>query len=1088
MPFVKTSDVFASEKGSKDIKLKSNNGAIVNLTNEKNTEIKNRILTTKDGIIANKTIQKLIILNDGEIEIEKNDTIDPEAEYDTTTQHHTGVLHNYTTISSKEKTGKITGGIIGDGYIYNYEGFVKDEDRDKQLAVYQLTPVSSTNIIANQAYYDLAASSRGVTNFRRYAKGVVEDTVNIDDGSHNGANANDDGRAIRLKTKTSESGPDLFNTSIDNGNFIENDTNEANESSKIAYNLIAFDGKPCSKNYVIKNDSGGSETIYSDGHNDIELKADSPKILKSSIHSLTGYKDGILGNLPSSGSAYGMITKTGTSEDFKANVIDKSKREADWGPADPVLIVDSDCSWYHGIFHLKEGGMIIKETGSMFGGDICLNCSDVTRLPNDSYGSKNYSATNGDQEVELEWQGGPKDKYNKPRLYLGNDSKVFFNLVNQNGENNVFSFYGNIASVGDQKTLTGNTTDKVIFEKGLVYIRGDCSRFTGSVQVYNGAEFIVRNNDDDFGKMFGGTYEVLNDSGVPDPNAEIIVKSNAGLRPLTLNTGTMRIQKDEGNEGENSQQKVNEINVGENGTVILEYGNTLLEKTTIKGNMELSGGEYVDFAGLDLDGGTILISGDKLETLKVTGEIKTGSSIKAWGNNIIDDIYFGTEKRDDGNYYSLNDGTTWEMYDGRGLEFYIDLDPSQNRSDRIIANSVNFTNPNIQKLEIPDYRVLNEPTEQIHVFQVLKLLEAKSDADYLKIALGSEAASKEIKGKYGTYKLYVEGGAGYVTLRTDKATTVGINDISPDKKNELTPEQLNILNNKFIPLQVMHMSGLTKVSEIYSMVCDTLGYSNKENILKHSFWNKSYGSIGKESTSSNKISTTEYGSIFGFDAKPIQLKNQNTYFMPTIFGNYTSRNMDYNLKKSKQNQWLFGGKLTWFNHRLRLDLLGSYESIKTNITPAQSLKSDIYSVGAKIGYSIDIGNLYKFIPELLSEYSLIRTKKFNLGSNIEGDNVAIRNKKINQINITPGINIVRNCKGWKASVGAHLHSKFGSSIKSMLNDQIIPVTKYKKNYMEYSIGINKVFQDQNKELGLKISKTTNGNNSLKATISAAIKF
>ena len=100
------------------------------LKNSDNVIKKTNCIISKDAIVINEG--NFIINNGAAVDLEKNDAVDapnPNVLYNSTTQQHTGVIHNYTTISGD-------GAIIGEGYIYNYAGFVEDEDKDMQLSVY----------------------------------------------------------------------------------------------------------------------------------------------------------------------------------------------------------------------------------------------------------------------------------------------------------------------------------------------------------------------------------------------------------------------------------------------------------------------------------------------------------------------------------------------------------------------------------------------------------------------------------------------------------------------------------------------------------------------------------------------------------------------------------------------------------------------------------------------------------------------------------------------------------------------------------------------------------------------------------------
>ncbi|MCL2695089.1 MAG: Ig-like domain-containing protein [Clostridiales bacterium] len=277
--------------------------------------------------------------------------------------------------------------------------------------------------------------------------------------------------------------------------------------------------------------------------------------------------------------------------------------EGDVPPVDPsivltkenvgILTLTGDHSWYRGVFNLSEDTVIVDETGALFGGNVNL-----------------YEGT------ILEWHGGVKDEYNKPRINM-TEATLDLRLVNRGGANDVFTFCG---------VIVGDPHSTAIVSEGTVYIKGDCSGFAGDAFVTSGTEFIVRQKTGVYeGKMFGGKIYVADALGEP---GQAIIKSNSGLGSVTIAQGTVTIEQDAA-DADNpvlTDTPIDGLTVGEDAKVILKYVDTKLTDTSVQGELEVAEGERVTFDNLLLDG-VLRLTGDDLAGVFFDGMFGIGGSI-----------------------------------------------------------------------------------------------------------------------------------------------------------------------------------------------------------------------------------------------------------------------------------------------------------------------------------------------------------------------------------------------------------------------------------------------------------------------------
>ena len=130
-----------------------------------------------------------------------------------------------------------------------------------------------------------------------------------------------------------------------------------------------------------------------------------------------------------------------------------------------------------------EDGSIKSDTGA---DKPVLRGSDQRSNIDRSGGEKTDRNNSGDS-TEFEWQGGSKDEYNKPSIYINGNSTLYLDQYENGNGDLIFSFYGG---------MSGIEQDRLIFEHGTVAIKGDAGGFKRNIDLAEGSKFEIRNSDD----------------------------------------------------------------------------------------------------------------------------------------------------------------------------------------------------------------------------------------------------------------------------------------------------------------------------------------------------------------------------------------------------------------------------------------------------------------------------------------------------------------------------------------------------------------------------------------------------------------
>jgi hypothetical protein len=777
----------------------------------------------------------------------------------------------------------------------------------------------------------------------------------------------------------------------------------------------------------------------------------------------------------------------------------------DEGTGDPVAIFAGDNSWFNGVFSLEHGGAIIDNRGSMFGGQINLGRVEGTyptaQALHEALNSSDESIKNAalisvetTPATEFESQGGAKDEYNRPSVYMNGNATMYFNIPEDENGDRVFSWYGDIHST---------PYDRIIFQQGRVLVKGDCSGFQGKIGVCQGAEFKIASSDEtsssDYkGVMFGGSYEVVDENGVPVPDGKITVDSSSGLKPLILTSGTMVIKDESG--GDEEKHTIDDITVdstqGEGGAaaVRMDYGDSVLNNTKVIGknsSLHLDGGEEFHFNNFTLREGVLNIAGEGLERVSMEGEVSMGSSIAAWTNSVVDSIHVN-----DSDHMTAGALPTaaWSLTDD--VKLYFDFDPAAGTADHFVS-STGVTSGLDKKFVLQGVRLLNIPTAQKYYFRLLDFKGTPTerypeiviaDRNFTVIGPGVTVAPDGIS---------IASGAPYPVSKTsDGITAVDINGATYYfyGSNRAGKGKVLMTRTLFGTLTriegiVAHVVGLGAISSTLETVFDEFGYvyKHKENNGKYSFWAKTHALSEKHKTIDDNVKLNRYGTILGFDGKSTQFTNSNTFFTPTVFAGITRNNAKLDGTKARQIEFLGGLKMALFNSRFAFEILGAYSNLtfKTRNNPEFGFKakSHAFNGAAKLSYGLVKWKNVELRPELTANYSFIKTPK------AESATAAITKiKNIHRVDVAPGINVILDKGEWTMAASVKYRCRFGAKTKIISGAEVIKdVDKAKRGYMEYSLNVMK-HNKNNTKFGFKISKTTGKVKGVKGSLNFGVNF
>ncbi len=793
----------------------------------------------------------------------------------------------------------------------------------------------------------------------------------------------------------------------------------------------------------------------------------------------------------------------------------------EWDPKDPVTVYSGANSWYNGVFRLEHGAVVIPNTAELFGGRV-----ELGKVSNGYKNAREFheaieredataiAAAKLTAPTEFEFQGGPKDEYNRPAIYMNGNSSLFFNVTSDPDGHRIFSFYG---------SLHGTEQDRIIVQNGEIRWKGDGSGYKGSLAITEGAKFEVRSSDAESSSVYSGVfpnaniYQIYGEDKDGHKAGELVrtpktktTIDTAGIQNITINNGYMRLTNDGKEDGGKLTLTSSTL---ERNSFVEIAGESEVEGVTVKGVAVADG--KMKAKSLTLQGGVLAVQGS-IETENA----ELGSTIALWGNNRIDrNLTIGNE---------TTPGTL-RITDNHTLKLFIDANPRTGETDGVRVQhgtvihsgngvqigGINFINNNLSSIaDSRTFQVINGGTATNIPVEIGAIYTGETRATFvayqsagrfttLPSGVTGDTAdpNSDVRYNYGnpttgsqlqTSPLN-DGSGGW---RIQDGTTVRYiygSDIAGYGNYVIRVSQLtNVISgdNFAIPVQSMHLTALSGVSQILGLVTDDYGYVDKYQTGKFGFWNKTFGGKDKfETDTSNDIKSTNYGTIFGFDAKPVVVGKSTTEFMGTVFGGVSHKNMKFIYQtqehKANQNSYIAGLKGAFFNSKSSLELIGSYQLVKSESKKNQysvNIKSHLYSFGAKGAYNFNLTDKLSLRPSLLVDYTFAKTPSYSV---ISTGTTNVKN--IHRVDVVPEIALNAKFGQWKTNVFANYHRRFGSKgTYTFRGTEYKDITK--KNHIEFGVGIDRQSLDNKTNVGLKFSKKTGGVKGFKASINVGFKF
>lgn len=798
-----------------------------------------------------------------------------------------------------------------------------------------------------------------------------------------------------------------------------------------------------------------------------------------------------------------------------------SFRFSEWDENDPITIYSGASSWYNGVFKLEHGAAIIPNTAELFGGQV-----EIGEVPEGFKNAKLFheAIENGDvtaidaakqtAPTEFEFQGGPKDEYNRPDIYMNGNSSLYFNTTADNDGNKIFSFYGN---------LHGTEQDRVIVQDGEIRWKGDGSGYKGSLAIAEGSKFEVRSSDKGSSTVYEGkfpnanVYQIYAKTENGHKAGDLVTTTEkqskidtAGIENITIQNGNIKLINDGIEEGGKLTLTNSTL---EKSSFVEIAGESEVENVTVKGVAVANGN--MKTKNLTLQGGVLAVQGS-IETENA----ELGSTIALWGNSRID------------RSLTIGNGTApgeLTIRDNHTLKLFIDADPVAGETDSVKVQSgtvinagngvriggINFISSNLSSIsDTKTFQVISGGTATNIPVEIGAIYTGETNATFV--------AYQDVT-DFATLPTPVTGGTA------DPDSDVRYNYTHPTTGTQLTTQALNdstggwiieyagiryyiygsdiagygnyvirrtlvsnaiSADNFVIPIQSMHLTALSDVSQTFSLVSDDYGYADKYQTGKFGFWNKTFGGKDKfETDTSNDIKSTNYGTIFGFDTKPVVIGSGTIEFMGTIFGGVSHKHMKFVYQtqdhKVNQNSYIAGLKGAFFNSKSSLELMGSYHLAKSDSKKSQysaNIKSHLYSFGAKAAYNFDLTNKLSLRPSLLIDYTFAKTPSYSV---ISTGTTNIKN--MHRFDLVPELSLNGKFGQWKTNIFANYHQRFGSKgTYTFRGTEHKDMTK--KNYIEFGAGINRVSLDNKTKVALKLSKKTSGIKGIKASLNIGFKF
>lgn len=1075
---------------------------------------------------------------------------------------NTGVFYNYGTVKLY-KNSKITGGgvIIERGRLAvdneNTERakIKRDEDEQGYLIDSYDTQEHLTELedIQNAAYFDLANDDalhndeQSTTTFKKfYTGGIFTTDKTIEEATENDfVELTDSARGEAEQGK------------IDWGIVFKSDMSDFNQTNET-------ENTACELGIAAQDFSGCNAIHISDKRDDIKM----------SFLSVPGFNTGMPADpdnadqftfgaektpvwLPKADENVILgktMPDTEKAEAYEQDIMETLNNEnnstpfayKDWEADDPVTTYHGDNSWFNGVYKLKRGGIIVKNTAGMFGGRVELGDADSyessigngfgTLALHEDLTQENEEAKEFIKTVkptEFEWEGGAKDEYNKPHIYMNGNSTLFFNLQPDENNNKIFSFYGNI---------TGTERDRLIFEQGEVRIKGDCSGFKGSVAVTPGARFEVRCSDEGSSSQYEGKFPNANiyqvygvDAGenagkfVTIPDAVTSVDT-ATMENVTINNGNMELYN--GSIDNDGKITLKSTNIERSAMTTLN-DESEIKDTVIKGVLVAKGDMTVE--NTTLQGGVLVLENNSTLT---TDSLNAGSTIASWGNNIWQDVVNVGNGAGAG-YFNITQNHT--------LKLFSDYNVTNGQADSINAVAAIGNVHAAGGIAVAGMNFNEMPTKDTYTFMIYN---GGANTPNMPVTIGGEYNNDGNR----IFKAYVNGqfnatnpvvnpnlNNGVVGRHDDlefRYTTTA-NEVTAYLENNLqilefdngniykvegqsAGQYSNVVMTKYltegaiasdvvqdavineVALNLGALSSDTDDILNSSILSDTdfgvsIHRANSGTLLeklkakKYRIWNKTFGEHSKlDMKGSDNINMNGAGTIIGFDdeEEKCDMFNGEATLRPTYFAGLSHNNLKYKGDKYGVNSYFGGAKVAMYDKNQVFEVSGVYQYLRGGATLGtstfkQKIKptSHVLNVTAKYAHNFKINQNLFVRPGCSIGYSFIDNPTF------EGYNGADHEMNDRHVfSFAPEVSVLKKVEDFLVRWYVSFHDRIGTKGKTKATGVTAKTDLAKKGVLEYGAEVTKTYSMNTSYLSFKLSRKTLATKGFKATISAGIKF
>jgi hypothetical protein len=542
--------------------------------------------------------------------------------------------------------------------------------------------------------------------------------------------------------------------------------------------------------------------------------------------------------------------------------------------------------------------------------------------------------------------------------------------------------------------------------------------------------------------MFGGALEVK-DGG------EILVKTDNGLSPLSVDLGTVKIT-----DAGSAIKSIEGLTVGKDAAVNLDFENAeITENSVVKGTLRV--GQNATFnANLTVDGGTLeLLEGATDIHLR---DVKFGSTL----NTMNDKIAKITANSWTLNEPLLNVPEDVEYVGGDGAMLWLlDFDLTTEKSDQLEIGT--FNNAGDMPITIAGYNVLGNAEKDRYVFPVLNITGDKKNYPEIKITNSIYKASNG-----SLYELSARERDGKVLMSIIGASY---------------PRDISEI---YLPTDLLHQVALLSLSNLLDAVYD--GRDDVSNEEEYHIWNKSLAYKYKFGVTGNgNINSRGKATLCGADSKPVTFENGGAW-IATIFAgclrennNCTIANLNYT-QDGHGNCSMFGVKSSWISENYgNASMICSYASIRTG-NPDCVLRSHVFSVSSRYILSLSLAENVSLIPLLQVDFARVASP------NTQVKDIQVNQEDGNTLRIAAGAHLQFGDDALKTSLGVKFSKNFrkeGSKSFNSINNIKSP-HEISASYVECNAKVSGKIND-NVNIDLAIGKSCGGRRGFSANLTLA---